>query len=57
MFIQVGTVLGSISDKSGDLMIVSMVQGSDRPRIHKDDEVSLAVGDLNQAEYGTLNGK
>ncbi|MBS6506803.1 MAG: HlyD family efflux transporter periplasmic adaptor subunit [Paraclostridium bifermentans] len=57
MFIQAGLTLGSISNKNGNLIVTSMIQGIDRPRIHKNDEVSLAVGGLNQAEYGTLNGK
>ena len=34
-----------------------MLSSSDRPRIHEGDEVSLVIGGLNQAEYGTVPGK
>ena len=57
MFIQAGTAFGNISNKNKEILITSMIQGSDRPRIHKNDEVSLVVGGLNQVEYGTLDGK
>lgn len=57
MFVQAGTAFGNISNKNKGIIVTSMIQGNDRPRIHKNDEVSLIVGGLNQADYGTLDGK
>jgi multidrug resistance efflux pump len=57
MVLQGGSLLGTISDTEEDLIIESLIASSDRPRIHNNDEVSLAVGGLNQAEYGTLKGQ
>lgn len=57
MFTQVGTIFGNISNKNKDIIITSIIQGTDRPRIHENDKVSLVVGGLNQSEYGTLDGK
>ena len=34
-----------------------MLPSAERPRVHIDDEVAIAVGGLNQAEYGTIKGK
>jgi multidrug efflux pump subunit AcrA (membrane-fusion protein) len=34
-----------------------MLPSVERPRIHIGDEVAIAVGGLNQAEYGTIKGK
>jgi multidrug resistance efflux pump len=57
MVLQGGSLLGSISTTDEDIIVETLIPSSDRPRIHEKDEVSLAVGGLNQAEYGTLNGK
>jgi len=57
MVLQGGSLIGSISASSGDMIVETLISSSDRPRIHEQDEVSLAVGGLNQAEYGTLKGK
>ena len=57
MVLQGGSQLGSIAITDEELIVEASVQSIDRPRIHENDEVSLAVGGLNQAEYGTLNGK
>lgn len=57
MVLQAGNSLGSISSNKDDLIIQAMLSSSDRPLIHVGDEVSLAVAGLNQAEYGTINGK
>jgi hypothetical protein len=57
MVLQGGSLLGSISNTDEDIIVEALIPSSDRPRIHEKDEVSLAVGGLNQAEYGTLNGK
>ncbi len=57
MVLQGGSLLGSISNTDEDIIVETLIPSSDRPRIHEKDEVSLAVGGLNQAEYGTLNGK
>lgn len=57
MVLQGGNQIGSIATTDGELIVDALVPSSDRPRIHQDDEVSLAVGGLNQAEYGTLSGK
>jgi multidrug resistance efflux pump len=56
MVIQAGNVLGSITAKESDLMIETLLPSSERPRIHKGDEVAVAVAGLNQAEYGTIKG-
>lgn len=34
-----------------------MLPSVERTRIHIDDEVAIAVGGLNQTEYGTIKGK
>jgi len=56
MVIQGGSLIGTITSKEEELIIETMLPSSDRPRIHVGDEVSLAVGGLNQAEYGTIPG-
>ena len=57
MVLQGGSQIGSIAITTEELIVEALVPSSDRPRIHENDEVSLAVGGLNQAEYGTLSGK
>lgn len=57
MILQGGTLIGTISDTNSEVVIDAMIKGEDRPRIHENDDVSLAIGGLNQAEYGTLSGK
>ena len=57
MVLQGGSQIGSIAKVDEELIVDALVPSSDRPRIHEDDEVSLVVGGLNQAEYGTLSGK
>jgi len=57
MVLQGGSLIGSISAAGGDMIVETLIPSSDRPRIHVQDQVSLAVGGLNQAEYGTLKGK
>jgi multidrug resistance efflux pump len=57
MVLQGGSLLGTIASTEEALIIESLIPSSDRPRIHNNDEVSLVVGGLNQAEYGTLKGK
>ena len=57
MVIQGGSLIGSITNTEEDLIVETMLPSTDRPRIHVGDEVALAVGGLNQAEYGTVPGK
>jgi len=57
MVLQGGSMLGNISSDDGEYIVETLIPSSDRPRIHQNDEVSLGVGGLNQAEYGTLKGK
>jgi len=57
MVLQGGSQIGSIAISDEELIVDALVPSSDRPRIHENDEVSLAVGGLNRAEYGTLSGK
>ncbi|MBU5591220.1 HlyD family efflux transporter periplasmic adaptor subunit [Clostridium sp. MSJ-4] len=57
MVLQGGTLLGTISTANENMIVETLILSTDRPRIHEDDEVSVAVGGLNQAEYGTLKGK
>ncbi|MDU4939766.1 MAG: HlyD family efflux transporter periplasmic adaptor subunit [Clostridium sp.] len=57
MVIQGGSLIGTIISEEDELLIEAMLSSSDRPRIHTGDEVSLAIGGLNQAEYGTLSGE
>lgn len=57
MVLQGGYQLGTISETDIDMIVESSILSSDRPRVHEGDEVSLAVGGLNQAEYGMLSGK
>jgi len=57
MVLQGGSQIGSIATSDEELIVEASVASSDRPLIHENDEVSLAVAGLNQAEYGTLNGK
>ena len=57
MVIQGGNLIGTITNREEELIVETMLPSSDRPRIHVGDEVALAVGGLNQAEYGTIPGK
>lgn len=57
MVLQGGNLLGTISTTDENIVVETLIPSIDRPRIHEKDEVSLAVGGLNQAEYGTLKGK
>lgn len=57
MVVQGGSLVGKISNKQDKLIVETLLLSSDRPRIHEEDEVALAVGGLNQAEYGTVSGK
>ena len=57
MVLQAGNSLGSISDSKDGLIIEMNISSDERPMIHTGDEVALAVAGLNQAEYGTINGK
>lgn len=56
MVLQGGTLIGSITSNEEELIIETMIPSIDRPRINMNNEVSLAVGGLNQAEYGTIEG-
>lgn len=58
MVIQGGSQIGTISGSDKNQMVVeASIPSSDRPRIHNNDDVSLAVPGLNQEEYGTISGK
>lgn len=57
MVLQGGSLIGTITNKEEQLIIETMLPSNERPRIHIEDEVSLVVGGLNQAEYGTIPGK
>lgn len=57
MVLQGGSLLGTISTTDENVIVETLIPSIDRPRIHEKDEVSLAVGGLNQAEYGTLKGQ
>ena len=57
MVIQGGSLVGNINSSEDNILIEALVPSSDRPRIHVGDEVSLEIGGLNQAEYGTLAGE
>ncbi|ADL51181.1 HlyD family secretion protein [Clostridium cellulovorans] len=56
MVLQSGSQIGSIAKVDGELTVEALISGSDRPRVQENDEVSLAIDGLNQAEYRTLNG-
>ena len=57
MVLQRGSLLGSITNNEESLIVETILSSAERPRIHIDDEVAIAVGGLNQAEYGTIKGK
>ncbi|VYU29406.1 Uncharacterised protein [Clostridium tertium] len=57
MVLQGGTLIGTITSKTEELIVETLLPSSDRPRIHLGDEVALAVGGLLQSEYGTIPGK
>ncbi|CAM2077111.1 MAG: HlyD family efflux transporter periplasmic adaptor subunit [uncultured Clostridium sp.] len=57
MVIQGGTLIGTITNTEEDLIVETILPSTDRPRIHVGNEVSLAIGGLNQAEYGTIPGE
>lgn len=57
MVIQAGNLLGSITGKEEELMIETLLPSSERPRIHKGEEVAVVVAGLNQAEYGAIKGR
>ena len=57
MVLQGGSQIGTIANEDGELMIEVALSSSDRPRIHENDDVSIEVAGLNQAEYGTITGK
>ena len=56
MVIQSGNLIGTVNNKEENMIVETMLPSTDRPRIHVGDEVSLVVGGLNQAEYGTIPG-
>ncbi|WP_347708053.1 HlyD family efflux transporter periplasmic adaptor subunit [Clostridium sp. D46t1_190503_E9] len=57
MVLQGGSLIGTITSKEEELIIETMLPSSDRPRIHIEDEVALAIGGLLQSEYGAIPGK
>ena len=57
MPLQGGSLIETITSKEEELIVETMLPSSDRPRIHVEDEVALAVGGLLQSEYGTIPGK
>ncbi|MHC1685305.1 MAG: HlyD family efflux transporter periplasmic adaptor subunit [Clostridiaceae bacterium] len=57
MVLQGGTLIGSITTTDENLVVETLLPSTDRPRIHVNDDVELAVGGLNQAEYGTIKVK
>lgn len=57
MVIQGGTLIGSLTCKDKELSVEVMLPSQERPRVHIGNEVELAIGGLNQAEYGTINGE
>lgn len=57
MVLQAGNLIGSISSNNEGLIVETLLSSTDRPRIHINDDVSMAVAGLNQAEYGTIKGK
>lgn len=57
MVLQAGNLIGTMTNKEEKLIVETLIPSSERPRIHINDEVSLAVAGLNQAEYGTVKGK
>lgn len=57
MVLQGGSLVGTILNKEEELIIETMMESTERPRIHTNDDVSLAIAGLNQAEYGTIPGK
>lgn len=57
MVIQAGNSIASITSDTDKLVVETMLSSSERPMVHKGDEVSLAVAGLNQSEYGTVKGK
>ena len=57
MVVQGGSLVGTITNKEDELIVETMLPSTDRPRIHVGNEVSLVVGGLNQAEYGTIPGE
>ena len=57
MVLQGGSLIGTITSKEEELVIETMLPSSDRPRIHVGNDVALAVGELLQSEYGTIQGK
>jgi multidrug resistance efflux pump len=56
MVLQGGNLIGTIANSEDKLIVETLIPSTERPRIHIDDEVSLAIGGLNQAEYGTVKG-
>lgn len=57
MVLQGGSLVGTITNSEEELIVETMLPSTDRPRIHVGDEVSLVIGGLNQAEYGTVPGQ
>lgn len=57
MVLQGGSLLGTITNEESEKIVETLIPGTDRPRVKVGDEVSMAVGGLNQAEYGTVKGE
>lgn len=57
MVLQAGNLIGTMTNNEEKLIVEALIPSNERPRIHVNDEVSLVVGGLNQAEYGTVKGK
>ncbi|MHC1685315.1 MAG: hypothetical protein AB6733_20650 [Clostridiaceae bacterium] len=47
MVLQGGVLIGSIASTDENLVVETMLSSTDRPRIHVDDDVELAIGGLN----------
>lgn len=57
MVLQTGALIGTMTNNEENLIVETLISSSDRSRIDLNDEVSLSVAGLNQAEYGVIKGK
>lgn len=57
MVLQTGALIGTMTNNEEKLIVETLISSSDRSRIDLNNEVSLSVVGLNQAEYGAIKGK
>lgn len=57
MFLQAGSILGTITNDGDEMIAECYLSASDRPKVKVGDRVKLALDGLSQNEFGTIDGE